>query len=75
MRHAGCLVKTAPACLPSAETKGLRIMAIDYAPLHTDPSLPPLLVNLYSDTQTKPTPAMKAEVMPMTACTGIIQRA
>ena len=46
MRHAGCLVKTAPACLPSAETKGLRIMAIDYAPLHTDPSLPPLLVNL-----------------------------
>ena len=38
-------------------------MAIDYAPLHTDPSLPPLLVNLYSDTQTKPTPAMKAAMM------------
>ena len=38
-------------------------MAIDYAPLHADPSLPPLLVNLYSDTQTKPTPGMKAAMM------------
>ena len=29
-----------------------------YAPARPDPSLPPLRVNLYSDTQTKPSPAM-----------------
>ena len=38
-------------------------MAIDYAPLRADPTLPPLLVNLYSDTQTKPTAGMKAAMM------------
>ena len=29
-----------------------------YAPARSDPSLPPVRVNLYSDTQTKPSPAM-----------------
>jgi threonine aldolase len=33
------------------------------APPRMDPALPPLLVNLYSDTQTKPSPAMKAAMM------------
>jgi threonine aldolase len=36
---------------------------MDYTPLRIDASLPPLRVNLYSDTQTKPTPAMKAAMM------------
>src|SRR5258708_33777064 len=31
-----------------------------YAPARMDPALPPLRVNLYSDTQTKPAPGMKA---------------
>ena len=34
--------------------------AVKLAPGRIDPSLPPLRVNLYSDTQTKPSPAMKA---------------
>ena len=38
-------------------------MAIDYAPLVPPAGLPPLLVNLYSDTQTKPTAGMKAAMM------------
>jgi threonine aldolase len=33
-----------------------------FAPPPPDPSLPPLRVNLYSDTQTKPTPAMRAAI-------------
>src|ERR1700736_5563075 len=33
------------------------------APPRMDPALPPLRVNLYSDTQTKPSPAMKAAMM------------
>src|ERR1700693_4359000 len=33
------------------------------APPRMDPALPPLLVNLYSDTQTKPSPGMKAAMM------------
>ena len=36
---------------------------MDYAPLRVSADLPPLRVNLYSDTQTKPTPAMKAAMM------------
>jgi threonine aldolase len=36
---------------------------MDYTPLRMDASLPPLRVNLYSDTQTKPTPAMKAAML------------
>jgi threonine aldolase len=36
---------------------------MDYTPPRLDPSLPPVTVNLYSDTQTKPTPAMKAAMM------------
>ena len=34
-----------------------------YAPVRPDPALPPLRVNLYSDTQTKPSPAMKEAMM------------
>jgi len=34
-----------------------------FAPLRPDPSLPPVSVNLYSDTQTLPTPAMKEAMM------------
>ena len=34
-----------------------------YAPVRPDPALPPVRVNLYSDTQTKPSPAMKAAMM------------
>jgi threonine aldolase len=34
-----------------------------YAPARMDPALPPLRVNLYSDTQTKPSPGMKAAMM------------
>ncbi len=34
-----------------------------YAPPRIDPSLPPLRVNLYSDTQTKPSAGMKAAMM------------
>jgi len=34
-----------------------------YAPGRTDPALPPLRVNLYSDTQTKPSPGMKDAMM------------
>src|SRR5579875_1090017 len=33
-----------------------------YAPPPPDPSLPPLRVNLYSDTQTKPTAGMRAAI-------------
>ncbi len=33
-----------------------------FAPPPPDPSLPPLRVNLYSDTQTKPTPPMRAAI-------------
>ncbi len=33
------------------------------APARPDPSLPPVRVNLYSDTQTRPSPAMKAAMM------------
>ncbi len=33
-----------------------------FAPLPPDPSLPPLRVNLYSDTQTKPTAPMRAAI-------------
>jgi len=36
---------------------------MNYAPPRPDPSLPPVRVNLYSDTQTRPTPAMKAAMM------------
>jgi threonine aldolase len=36
---------------------------IRYAPPRIDPALPPLRVNLYSDTQTKPSPGMKAAMM------------
>ncbi|MBN8890351.1 MAG: threonine aldolase family protein, partial [Rhodospirillales bacterium] len=36
---------------------------MDYAPLRASADLPPLRVNLYSDTQTKPTPAMKEAMM------------
>jgi threonine aldolase len=36
---------------------------MDYAPLRTHAGLPTLRVNLYSDTQTKPTPAMKQAMM------------
>jgi threonine aldolase len=35
----------------------------NYAPPRPDPSLPPLTVNLYSDTQTRPSAAMKAAMM------------
>ncbi len=38
-------------------------MATLYAPARIDPALPPLRVNLYSDTQTKPSPGMKAAMM------------
>jgi len=34
-----------------------------YAPVRTDPSLPPVRVNLYSDTQTKPSAAMKEAML------------
>jgi threonine aldolase len=34
-----------------------------FAPPRPDPSLPPVRVNLYSDTQTKPSPAMKEAMM------------
>ena len=34
-----------------------------YAPPRLDPSLPPVRVNLYSDTQTRPSPAMKEAMM------------
>lgn len=34
-----------------------------YAPHRPDPSLPPVRINLYSDTQTRPSPAMKAAMM------------
>ncbi len=34
-----------------------------HAPPRPDPGLPPPRINLYSDTQTKPTPAMKAAMM------------
>jgi threonine aldolase len=33
------------------------------APPRADPGLPPVRINLYSDTQTRPTPAMKAAMM------------
>ena len=36
---------------------------MNYAPPRPDPSLPPVRVNLYSDTQTRPTPAMMAAMM------------
>src|SRR5271168_3502861 len=34
-----------------------------YAPIRPDPSLPPVRVNLFSDTQTRPSPAMKDAMM------------
>lgn len=34
-----------------------------FAPARTDPALPPLRVNLYSDTQTRPSPGMKEAMM------------
>ncbi len=34
-----------------------------YAPPRPDPSLPPVRINLFSDTQTRPTPAMKAAML------------
>ncbi len=34
-----------------------------FAPLRPDPTLPPVRVNLYSDTQTKPSPGMKTAMM------------
>jgi len=34
-----------------------------YTPLRPDPNAPPVRVNLYSDTQTRPTPAMKQAMM------------
>ncbi|MBS0561391.1 MAG: threonine aldolase family protein [Proteobacteria bacterium] len=34
-----------------------------YAPPHIEPGLPPVRVNLYSDTQTRPTPGMKQAMM------------
>lgn len=34
-----------------------------YAPVRPDPSLPPVRVNLYSDTQTRPSPGMKEAMM------------
>ena len=36
---------------------------VGYAPTRPDPSLPPVRINLYSDTQTRPTPAMKEAMM------------
>lgn len=36
---------------------------MDYTPIGLAADLPPLSVNLYSDTQTQPTPAMKAAMM------------
>jgi threonine aldolase len=36
---------------------------MSFAPPRPAPGLPPVRVNLYSDTQTKPTPAMKAAMM------------
>jgi threonine aldolase len=38
-------------------------VAMNYAPSRPDPGLPPLRVNLYSDTQTKPSAAMKAAMV------------
>ena len=35
----------------------------NYTPPRPDPSLPPLRINLFSDTQTKPSPAMKDAMM------------
>src|ERR1019366_2146289 len=37
--------------------------AMNYAPSRPDAALPPVRVNLYSDTQTRPTPAMKMAMM------------
>jgi threonine aldolase len=37
--------------------------AMVYAPVRPDPPLPPVRVNLYSDTQTKPSAAMKAAMI------------
>ena len=34
-----------------------------YAPVRPEAALPPVLVNLYSDTQTKPSAAMKAAML------------
>ena len=34
-----------------------------YAPVRQDPTLPPVRVNLYSDTQTRPSAAMKEAMM------------
>ena len=34
-----------------------------YAPLPPDANMPPVRINLYSDTQTKPSPAMKDVMM------------
>ena len=37
--------------------------AAGYTPARPDPALPPVRINLHSDTQTRPTPAMKAAMM------------
>src|SRR5271165_4123623 len=37
--------------------------AMTYTPVRPDALLPPVRVNLYSDTQTRPTPAMKAAMV------------
>jgi threonine aldolase len=39
------------------------LAATPYTPQRPDPSLPPVRINLYSDTQTRPTPAMKEAMM------------
>jgi threonine aldolase len=36
---------------------------LSYAPIRPDPALPPVRINLYSDTQTRPSPAMKDAMM------------
>jgi len=39
------------------------LAATSYTPQRPDPALPPVRINLYSDTQTRPTPAMKDAMM------------
>src|SRR5271167_3405982 len=41
----------------------LRNAPMVYAPVRPDPSLPPVWVNLFSDTQTRPSAAMKDSMM------------
>jgi threonine aldolase len=42
---------------------GSELAAARYTPSRPDPRLPPTRINLYSDTQTRPTPAMKEAMM------------